>query len=260
MKRYVFQPLGRIWRQPSFVICCLVLAISASGILIATEKFQWSFRKLPIPLQKPLDQLDPLRLGPYHLVHVSEIPEEIVEELGTRDYLSWRLEDTSLSPKDPFRDVMFFVTYYTGNPDKVPHIPDVCYVGSGGQLGQAENLEITVPGCGAPDNRLPVRLLQISIPGDFGWRNQVVIYFFSANGEYCCTRDQVRMTQNNLRDRYAYFSKVEMTFPSAVASDKQLYLQAAEKLARHVVPILYRDHWPDWQAVKKQKEEKTESR
>jgi hypothetical protein len=253
MTQNIFSPLSRIFRQPAFLVCCLVLGASAASLKIASNKLQWYFRKFPIALQKPLDQLDTTRIAPYRLVRAVDIQEEIIEELGTRDYLNWQIEDTSVPEKDPFRNALLFVTYYTGNPDKIPHTPDVCYVGSGGQVQQGENVKISVPNCGADNDTVPLRLLRINLPGAIGRHDQIILYTFSVNGTYCATRNEVRLKQNNLYDRYVYFSKVEMTFPAAPADDAQLHRQAAQKLARVFLPVLFKDHWPDWQALERKK-------
>lgn len=249
MNRYVLEPLGRLFRQPAFLICVLILGICAGGLQFCIKKLEWHLSKLPLPLRKPLDQLDPYRIEPYRVVHRQIIPPEIEDELGTKEYLNARLEDTSVDEEDPFRQVMFFVTYYTGNPDKVPHVPDVCYIGSGGSLRESRNTWFTVPDCGAEDNRLPVRNLTISLPSTMERMDQEVFYFFAVNGTYRCTRDSVRVLQHNLHDRYAYFSKIEITFPSANHASREDQFKAAERVARVILPVLYHEHLPDWEAA-----------
>lgn len=251
MKQYVSEPLGRLFRQPAFVSCLLVLLIGALGLRVAAEKLQWYLRKEPIYLQKPLDQLDQARLAPYVLHRAETIPKEIVEELGTHEYIQWVLEDTSVDERDPLRYVVLFVTYYTGNPDKVPHVPDWCNVGAGGQLLSARNTTLNVPDIGADDDELPVRVLELELPSD-GLRPKTrkqVAYFFAVNGDYRCQRDAVRIRQNWLTDRYTYFSKVEINFPLAGSLSEDKILQATEKFARVLVPVLVEDHWPDWEAA-----------
>ena len=117
MNRYVIKPLGRLCRQPSFVVCILVLGLCAGGLRVGAERFKWIFRKESIYLRKALDEMDLSKLDPYRLIATHTISEEIVTELGTREYIQWVLEDTSVDARDPMRLLSLFVTYYTGNPD-----------------------------------------------------------------------------------------------------------------------------------------------
>jgi len=244
MKRFVINPLGRLCRQPSFVVCILILAVCASGLRVGAERFKWTFRKESIFLRKGLDELDLAKLSPYRLIEAYTISEEIITELGTREYIRWVLEDTSVDVRDPMRQLSLFVTYYTGNPDKVPHVPDVCYVGGGGLVSGRRNTQVTVPDGGAERNELPIRILNITVPSTLGHEVRTVGYFFAVNGTYRHRRDEVRLLQNNMYDRYSYFSKVELHFPQSGQDDPQA---AMEKFLRVLVPVLYQEHWPDWE-------------
>jgi len=244
MKRYVLDPLGHLCCQSSFIVCILILAVCAGGLRVGAERFKWIFRKESIFLRKGLDELDLAKLAPYRLIRTHTISEEIITELGTREYIQWILEDTSVDVRDPMRLLLLFVTYYTGNPDKVPHVPDVCYVGGGGQVTGRRNTHVTVPGGGAESNELPVRILNISVPSLLGHEERTVGYFFAVNGTYRHMRDEVRLLQHNVYGRYSYFSKVELHFPHSGQSDPQA---AMEKFFRVLVPVLYQEHWPDWE-------------
>jgi len=246
MKQYIIKPLKRLFSQPSFLICTLVLAISAGGWNIAAEKLQWHLRKLPIPLRKPLDQLDENKLKPYLVKGKYVIPEEIVGELGTEIYIQWALEDTTVAKSDPARFISLFITYYTGdNIARVTHTPDICYMGSGGRMQNAENKYIRVPDCGLENNQLPIRVLTISMPGTFGREERNVLYFFSVHGRYECQAEKLRLILNDPRDAYSYFCKTEITFPTDKV-DQGKALAAAEKLMKTLLPILADEHWPDW--------------
>lgn len=253
MNEYVFQPLKRLFSQPAFVICTAFLAICAGGLKVAAQKMQWHLRKEPIYLKKPLDQLDKTRLAPYRFVRSDKIPDDILAELGTEEYIQWALDDQSVDRSDPLRFVSLFVTYYTGDPDMVTHTPDVCYVGSGGEITDRRNTEIRVPGCGLQDDRLLVRILTVSLPGDFGRQERFVLYFFAVNGRYDCRRERLRLILNNVHDKYSYFSKVEFSFPKASAVNRERALAATEKMLRKLMPILVSDHWPTWPPVDQKK-------
>ncbi len=260
MMETVITALGRVVRRPMVLICALVLASSAVGIHVGAKRLKWHFRKEAVPLRRSLDDLDEHRLFPYVAFNKQKIANPDVEkELGTEDYIQWMLEDKSVDRSDPARYVQLFITYYTGNPDKVPHVPDWCYVGSGGVVSKSQNRTITVPGIGLAqeEDALPVRMLTILLPGSgIGQREQrTVTYFFAVNGTYRCTRNQVRLLQNNFRDKYTYFSKVEVFFPGSKNMSEEKTLQAVEKICRVVVPVLYERYWPDWQVLTAQGQE-----
>lgn len=252
MKQYVIDPLGRLFRQPAFVICVLILLIGALTLKAAARKFQWHFRKEPVHLRKSFAELDVTKLAPYEMIKAYTISKEIEEELGTSQYIQWDMLDTTVESNDPFHYLNLFITYYTGDPDSVPHVPDVCATGGGAALLSAKNYEISVPANGTSDDTVPVRMLQLEHRGDLmmGGRVVPVTYFFSVNGSYACQRHVVRVRQNRLTDRYTYFSKVEINFPLAGKETPEDVLAAVEKFARILVPVLADEHWPDWQALK----------
>jgi len=253
MKDRVMVPLLRLVRQPAFLVCAGLLAMSAIGLRVAADKLEFYLRKEPVPLQKPLEEMDKAKLWPYKFVHANKIDDLAVEEsLGAQDYMQWVLEDTRVEERDPTRFVNLFVTYYTGDPDAVPHVPDWCYSGMGGQILDSNNTTIQVPERnenGAQRREIPVRELYMLITDKYGSYRKPVVYFFSVNGDYRCTRDTVRLRVNSIFDRHAYFSKVEIDFGRAeITPDKAL--AGAEKLMQVVLPVLEAEHWPDWAAVK----------
>ncbi len=250
--KYVAAPWGRMMREPAFLICMVVLGEGAVGLRAGAKKMKWHFRKLPLELRQPFDNLDVGRLGPYQVIRKAKIAKEIRDELGTEEYLQWTLLDTSLKSNAPGSTVDLFITYYTGSPDKVPHIPDVCYVGSGGVPTFKMNTTIRVPGLDGDSQNdsdhdiLPVRMLGFDVRGVMGVEPRTVVYFFAVNGDFVCTRTAVRDRQTRLTDRYAYFSKVEMSFSQPNKLGREGVLAAAEKLASGLVPVLVTEYWPDW--------------
>ena len=67
-QRNVTHPLGRLSRQPSFAICVVLLIVCALGLQYTAAKLKIHFRKLPLELKKPLDDLDMSKLAPYEFV------------------------------------------------------------------------------------------------------------------------------------------------------------------------------------------------
>jgi hypothetical protein len=174
-------------------------------------------------------------------------PEE-EEALGTTEYVNWIMEDTSAEPDDPVRLVHLFITYYTGLPDQVPHVPDVCYLGAGYSPagGGAGSFDMPVLAQHGYDTRVPYRALTFIRPGDVEDIRPVVVYTFGVNNVLAAERNRVRKEMASIRQRYAYFSKVELSFglgrdhPSHDAA-----VAAAERMLRKVLPLLIEQHWPD---------------
>jgi len=229
-----------------FLVCVVFLLTGAVGL-------QWllaggfRFRKERVDLKLPLSELNPAKLLPYRLVGSDRIPKEEVEALGTEEYIRWRLEDTSLERHDPLRWATLFVTYYSGQPDQVPHVPEECFLGGGYQQVGSEEASIEVPSLES-GTKVPVRVLTFKKDSALGgaWV-PTVVYLFHVNGQFVGSRTAVRIALSNPFERYGYFSKVEVSFGQQEGPrEPQVVLKAAERLLGKVLPVLVRDHWPDW--------------
>jgi hypothetical protein len=119
--------------QPAFLVCVGVLAVSAGTMSMAIKLSGAYLKKEPLPPKNPLSRMDTSKLAPYKVVNKQEINnQDILESLGTEDYIQWTLEDKSVPADSAARFCSLFITYYE-LPDKVPHVPEACYTGSGFQ-------------------------------------------------------------------------------------------------------------------------------
>jgi hypothetical protein len=240
----------RVYLQPAFLICVAVLAIAAAGKQLAVESFGVYLQKEPLPLKKSLDLLDEKQLAPYKVIEKRKIlSEEIVKELGTEDYIQWVLDDPNVAADSPVRKCLLFVTYYQ-LPDRVPHVPEECYTGGGYQRLTTDSVAFEIKESGLK-KKIPGKYLVFGSAKLNFWQSGErfpVLYFFKVNGEYAGSRDEARMTLNkNLFRKYSYFCKIELVFNQAfVAPDKKQAVTASEKLLAVILPILEREHWPDW--------------
>lgn len=237
---------------PHFLVA-VVLLVASAGLAGPFARFmQFKANKKSLALKEPLYNLDVRKLGPYRIAkdrtgeeqrHV--LLPEMVEALGTDQYISWNLEDTSLPPNDPLRRANLFVTYYSGGADLVPHTPDVCFLGSGYEPAQQhQNLVANVRGLGATSADVPIRVCTFLKTAVFKHRKQTVLYTFHCNGRFTGTRSGVRLLINDPRTTHAYFSKVEIRFPAATRSQST---EGVAKLLGHVLPVLIEDHFPDFE-------------
>ncbi|MCK5269787.1 MAG: exosortase-associated EpsI family protein [Sedimentisphaerales bacterium] len=254
MDEYVIQPLKRLFRERAFLVCLLFLAVSAAGVQVGAKRLGLHFVKLEVALQRPFDELDEAKLAPYRVARKLLIEnEDIIAELGTEDYLQWYLEDPGVAKTDPAQMLMLFITYYTGDPGQVPHVPEVCYTGAGSRITDREDQKIQIRDNEGQSVTIPVRILSEARTIQGRERTSKILYFFGANGGYVSSRNGLRLRLNNWYDKYAYFSKVEVSFPNGEGMSTEAAVKAIEKLMRKLVPILVAEHWPIWPPVEEKK-------
>jgi len=244
--------LWDIYMQPAFLICVVVLVVASSGMSIMIKSLGVRLEKEPLALKKSLELLDRKSLGAYKVVSQQRIENaDVVESLGTDDYIQCYLEDTQASADSAVRYCSLFVTYY-GLPDRVPHVPEECYMGSGYQQVASDSVTFVMP---ADSGREAVtgRYLVFNNSSESGWgggREFGVFYLFNVNGIYANSREQARVILNkNLFGRHSYFSKVEWKFFSrglegVFYPKKKQAVAASEKLLGVILPILEQEHWP----------------
>jgi hypothetical protein len=229
------------------------------------RRFKLYFQKQPVPLKRSLAAMDQSKLLPEYRLHPHQpdtLSEDAIESLGTREYLSWSVVDLDRERGDPACVAHLLISYYTGKPNLVPHVPEECLQAAGAALvGVPRTVRIPVAGVGAPNGRVPVRVCDFektsgsraSFPGASARVDTFkVLYFFHVNGGYKTTRDEVRLRLSNLFDRYAYYTKVEVRFTDYSFqrnAGEEASIAAAGKLLRKIVPILLDDHLADWQAL-----------
>jgi len=240
--------------RPAFLVCVALLAVSAATKSIVIQTLGVQLTKLPIELKKPLDQMDTKKLAPYEVINKSVITnQDILESLGTEKYIQWLLEDNSAAPESPVRLCSLFITYYTGNPDMVPHVPDECYVGGGNSRLRGETLSVQIPW---PKQEKPREIAMQYVV--FGRQDKTLLqaddqfsvqYLFKANGQFCGDRTATRaLLGSNFFGKYSYFAKIEWRFSGKNSHPNQEEtLEATRKLLTILLPVLEEDHWPDWE-------------
>jgi hypothetical protein len=250
------RPFIKNYLQPSFLLSVVCLSITAEFISYFKAHHGITLIKKPLPLKKPLDQLDEKLLKPYKVLEKSKISnQDILESLGTEDYLQWFLDDTTVDVMSPVRNCSVFITYYTGNPDQVPHVPEACYTGGGNQVESSLSVsldlgDVNLPGV-AQGEKISATALVFASKSSEIWQATakfVVIYFFKVNGVYRGNRTAVRIALGDLLDEYSYFSKVELKFFNArgIYPNEQQSIEAAGRLLEVLLPVLEKNHWPDW--------------
>ena len=241
----------RVYLQPAFLLCVLVLAIAGGGMSVAIKSFGVYLKKEPLPLRKSLELLDDEDLSPYIVVHpkLKIENEEVLEALGTEDYIQWIMEDTEAA-NIAVQKFMLFVTYYR-LPDRVPHVPEECYAGGGYQRLASDSVTLEIDNKSGFKKAIRGKYLVFGGAKTNLWRSSKkfpVVYLFRVNGEYAGSREEARLILNkNLFRKHSYFSKVEVVLNQAsVEVRKEDAIKASEKLLAVILPVLEQEHWPDW--------------
>jgi hypothetical protein len=237
-------------------IVCIVLLLITSAFIKAYGKFHGqTLIKKPLPLKLSFDQMDEKLLAPYKVLNKSKIEnQDVLESLGTNDYLQWIVDDPTVEEVSPVRNCSVFVTYYTGNPDQVPHVPEACYTGGGNQVQSSSIVGINVGDSNEPKT-VSATALAFTRKSSEIWQSAsefTVIYFFKVNGQYKADRTAVRWALGDLTSEYSYFSKVELKFfnPRGLNPDNKQSIEAAGRLLKVLLPVLEKNHWPDWEKAK----------
>lgn len=227
---------------------------------VAIKSFGMYLQKEPLPLKKSLDLLGQNGLGPYKIVAKEKIEnKDVLKSLGTEDYIEWVLEDQQTPADSPVRQCMLFITYYS-LPDRVPHVPEECYTGSGFQKLSSETLPLKLGATSVQNSdgilthpEVLVKYLVFGATSSEQWRNSSgfsVLYVFNVDGQYTNSREDTRLVLNkNIFNKHSYFSKVEWKFFNTklgqrIYPSKEDAARASTKLLRVILPILEKEHWP----------------
>jgi hypothetical protein len=244
--RDAYRPL----RQPAFIACVAVLGTGILGMSAIERAMGLVFSKQPLPLRTSLDQLAPEALAPYRVGERFTIEDpDLLRSLGTRDYIQWVLEDPRRRVSDPAREVLLFVTYYA-RPDRIPHVPEECYLGNGFQRLATDTVTLHIPVSGET-RVVHARSLLFGPAHASLWARAAqvpVVYLFRVNDVYVSSREEARLALNrNLFGQASYFAKVELVFNRAAGTLSVAQAQAAaQDILSVVLPILEQDHWPTW--------------
>ncbi len=237
--------------SPRWVLCLVILGLAAVAMPLLERALGVRLRKEAVPLRKSLAAFDAQRLGPRYALHTYQhdrLSTDMVASLGTEEYVQLVLRDTTKEKTDPTYVAHVFVTYYTGKPDMVPHIPDECYAAAGfSPLGASNNQISLATGVLAADS-LNVRSVGFEKLLGAGRRQKMaVLYFFHVNGDTASTRNGLRLRLSNLFQQYAYYSKIEVNYtseyPFSETADEEQSLAAIGPLLEKLMPVLLQDHF-----------------
>jgi len=124
------------------ILACVIMLLSAGAIGAYINFSGMHMHKAPIQAEGnrqvssvPMQTVGWNRIGTDQIMNA-----EVVDVLGTENYLSRRyIRTTDQDPKHPIV-LDFHLAYYTGMIDTVPHVPERCFVGGG--LQQSESSRV----------------------------------------------------------------------------------------------------------------------
>lgn len=265
-----------------FIAALVILVGSAVGMTTGIRAFDIYLAKLPIqaPEGRTLNSI-PTETASWIKVGNDRVESaEVVETLGTSNYLSRTYVEKH--PKDPAkpRAVELHLAYYTGMIDTVPHVPDRCFIGGGMSQGTdpvypkltfdrtrwfpdpdvPEEMRSKVWRMRLADDRKytsrpgqSVRLprepdsIRLRVMGfdSAGGPRIFAGYFFIANGGHTASAQSVRALAFNLTDDYAYYLKVQCT--AETTSAEELASMSSDLLGELLGEIML--CVPDWTEV-----------
>lgn len=255
-----------------------ILVAAAASLNATLSAFNIHIQKKPIYPESGLTLASmPREVPGFTLVYEQPpLPKEIQKELGTDNYMTRRYVEADPADGAKPRSFEVHLAYYTGMIDTVPHVPERCFVGSGGFRIDALEGVTPVPidldrfpldpdvdhdlhgvirrGRTGPDSdtpglrvRMPLGIehlkMNITRFADNEGRTTYAGYFFVANGGIAPRAEDVRGLAFSSQATHAYYMKVQFT--SGDVADAAGLASLAGAFLDEAFPDLMR-RTPDW--------------
>ena len=253
--------------RATFAAAAFLLAVSVLGLRWATWKLAVVFAKKEVALRRSFETI-PEDFGVYHMeIQLPPLSAEAEGALRANAYITRLYRDTRRPEGAPGSVIRLHLAYYTGTPDTVIHVPEICYVASGAQARDMAHERVTLisgprwslredgsvvvrdeagHATVLPGTEVPMRLFEFTPYG--GDTPEMVTYFFVANGRYFGMPEGVRALVLDIRERYAYWCKVEVLVHGL--SDRGEVMAAVREFLSAALPEVLAC-LPDWEQVKR---------
>lgn len=220
-----------------FAIAVVVLCGSAIKLQMAKQSGSLTMIKKAVPLLKPLHELDRRCIAPFEFAADRQLPAETVHELGTREYVDWVVQRDYEGENYRFQ---LSVTYYTGVQDQLPHVPEECYNEGAFSIQDDDTEEIEMPKFG---RSVDLRIQSYNPPHPTGAMT-FVYYSICVNGDFYVRREFAKNRMVSPKEKYLYYSKVEVSFEGRPGSSLEVKRRLAIELYDLVLVELRKSHWP----------------
>ncbi len=222
-----------------YAVSVVVLGGSAAFMQVAKAHGWLRVIKKPLPIRKPLRDMDRAILSPLRFVVSHRLSPEMELELDTTEYINWELG--SPETERPWRgSAALSVTYYTGKQDQVPHVPEECFRQSDYSPVDDDHIEFLMSHA---DSTIAVRRLSFEPPGEVGL-NTYIYYTICVNNRFFSQRNTARMRMADPRDTHLFYSKIELLFENVNRSRLDDLDEQARALFDRTLRELARSHWP----------------
>jgi hypothetical protein len=227
-------------RNLHYGLAVLVLAASAVGMQVARSRDLLVVVKKPLPIRKPLRDLDRGSIAPFKFVSARKLDQEMEIEMGTAEYLDWILESPGGSRV--WRDPVFLsATYYTGKQDQVPHVPEEC-LWQGGLSPAEGDASFEVASAETGD---VIRIHRVAFyPAMRDGTKLYDYYTIRVNGSFFSSRNTLRPFLAVPGETHLYYSKVEVMFQGVRDEDLRQVDETALELLRKTADELLKSHYP----------------
>ncbi len=223
------------------VACAGVLLAMAIAMRPAAGAAFEALQKRPVPIRKPLAELDRQSLGDFRFLN--DRKNELPGDPGTTEYIVWRFSPPA-ADIGPVHMAHLLVFYYTdrGRTPLVPHTPEVCYRQSDSQIVAMGGTTLTVSELGADRADVSVKYVRFTQPQQHV--DLCVIYVFCVNGRFISDREWARLDMAMPWNRALYFSKIECAVELRPDGDLEPGLKVASRLMSTAIRELVAHHFP----------------
>lgn len=266
-------------RNRGFLAGTALLLGSAAALNGAVSLLKLHLRKLPIEVDQKVHSIPSQTSNWTRLGEDRVDSQEIVDELGTKNYVNRRYRRNEPDRKGNPVIMELHLAYYTGMIDTVPHVPDRCLVGAGWSIDASPGevpVKLNVDDWSIDRDatrefsnesspiyrarlynglnvRMPVGLEKLALnTSAYVYPGQDIKlmagYFFIANGGISTNAEGVRLLAFDLRADYAFFLKVQVTSQSS--TDAAQFGQYAAELLQELLPEIM-VCVPDWVEVQR---------
>jgi hypothetical protein len=240
--------LKKALHHRAVILAAVLLPILTTLFLVMWNK---TLVMSPFPLapKTQLNQLKRERLAPYKLLKPISIGPLLLNQLGSKEYVQWFMQEPDQPEGRSGRPISLFVTYCTGLPGQLPLTPETEYQGSGYEVVAQTPDEVTVTSRGQ-QIVVPLQIVEFKAKSPLIQNPHIWVYTFHANGKFRKDRTAVRLAIGNLTDRFAYFSNLEVSMDLDLQQfPKDQAVAAVKRFLQVAIPVLLEDHWPDWDAA-----------
>jgi hypothetical protein len=226
-----------------------ILIAGYVGMSVLERSLHLTFEKPPMPLTKPLAEMKKALGGGRYVADGPDevMSEDVVDVLGTKDYLLRTYTDTTKGPNEIGAGLKLNLNYYATGVGS-PHVPEICWAGTGMKEAPSSKKIFTVPGVHRLDGTpIDLKMRMISFLPQQG--NSLVqqdqdtthllnvAYVFEVNGDYVSTPQEVTSVFWKPANKHAYHTKIELTVGSANGQPQYCTQEEAQKVISDFIRV-----------------------